>query len=304
MQKLDQALACQLNLNQTKNLLHSEAERLLEIDPTFVAAIEELLGSPADEGDKFEVDEIAAAAADSLIDRILTINQYIQLDGEARKALVDIYVGSWRKMVETTDIEQTLRTYHYPQLQSFLEDLYPETLREALRSATDVGQVPSSEYSAELQMRVLRLDESRMKEPILDVGCGRDACLVRQLRAWNLEAYGIDRRVERPADFVTNADWFDYDLGHRRWGTIIAHLAFTNHIVYCQRYDPANMPRYAGRYREMLDALAPGGSFVYAPGVPVLEDSIEREYYRVHGWAVSAGVTATKVTRRRGQARP
>lgn len=308
MQRLNEALACQLNLNQTKNLLHSEAERLLEVDATFVAAIEELLSSPPDVTARFRVDEIAAEAADSLIDRIFTINQYVHLDGEARKSLAGIYVGTWRRMVETLDIEQTLRAYHFPQIHAFLEDLYPEALREALRSPTEVGQVPSSEYSAELQMRVLRLDESRMREPILDLGCGRNACLVRQLRAWNLEAYGIDRRVERPAGFVTNADWFDYDLGDSRWGTIIAHLAFTNHVVYCQRYDPARILRYARRYGEILDSLAPGGSFVYTPGVALLEDSIEKERYRVSSWRVSAQFTATSVTRRparrRGQDRP
>lgn len=297
MRKLAEAVARQLELNRTKNLLHPRAEHLLEIDAPFVAALEELLASPSDSIARFNVDDIAAEAARSLVDTIHGMNQYIQLGRGAKESLAAIYVQSWKRLVESRDVELTLRTHHYPRIREFMEKLYPETLKEALRSARELGQIPSSEYSAGLQMRLLRLDASTMKDPILDIGCGRNAHLVTSLRAQNLIAHGIDRHVESTGGFLTQADWFDFDLGETGWGTIIAHLSFTNHMVYCDRHDPAQIPRYARRFRDILDSLVPGGSFVYAPGVPAREEVIEKKLYSVSNWRLSPRFTATRITK-------
>ena len=294
---LPEALTRQLKLNRSKNLLHSRAELLLEVEPTFVAAIERLIGSPPEAAGGFNAEDLAADAADWLIERIQSVNQYIQVDGQARDILVGIYLDSWKRLAKTRNIEQTLRTCHYPKLRKFLEGLYPEELREALRSAEDLGQVPSSEYSADLQMRLLMLDPSRTREPILDLGCGRSAHLVRRLRAENLDAHGIDRNVGSSADFLADADWFDFDIGHSRWGTIIAHMSFTNHIVYCQRHDAGSLVRYVRRYAEILDALRPGGSFLYTPGVQTVEDEVDSQRFELCAWAVSGRITATRITK-------
>ena len=297
MRKLAEAVTRQLELNRTKNLLHPHVEQLLEIDPQFVAALEELLASPSDSLARFKMDEIAAEAAMSFQDRIQTLNQYIQLGSEAKESLADIYAQSWKRLVETRDVELTLRTHHYPKIREFIEKLYPEALKGALRSAREVEQVPCSEYSAELQMRLLRLDASTMEEPVLDIGCGRNAHLVKYLRAQNLNAHGIDRHVEDAGSFLMNADWFDFDLGETGWGTIIAHLSFTNHMVYCDRQDPAQMPRYTKRYGDILDSLIPGGSFVYAPGIRTIEDGIKKECCTVRNWRLSSQFTATRITK-------
>ena len=294
---LPEALVRQLRLNRSKNLLHSQAELLLEVEPTFVAAIERLIGSPPEAAGGFNAEDLAAEAADWLIERIQSVNQYIQVDGQSRDILVGIYLDSWKRLAMSRDIEQTLRTRHYPKIRKFLEDLYPGELREALRSAKEVGQVPSSEYSAELQVRLLRIDPSRTRQPILDLGCGRSAHLVRRLRAENLDARGIDRRVGSSADFLTDADWFDFDIGHSRWGTIIAHMSFTNHIVYCQRHDAGSLVRYVRRYAEILDALRPGGSFLYTPGVQIVEDEVDSQRFELSSWAVSGRITATRITK-------
>ena len=297
MQDLPEALARQLKLNRRKNLLHSRAEQLLELEPTFVAALERLIGSSTDEAGSFNAEDLAVEAADRLIERIQAVNQYIQVDEPARNALVGIYLDSWKRLMKTRNIEQTLRTFHYPAIRKVLEDLYPEELRNALRSAKEVGLVPSSEYSAELQMRLLKLDLSRIREPILDLGCGRSAHLVRRLRAERLDAHGIDRNVGSRAGFLADVDWFDFAIGHSRWGTIIAHMSFTNHIVYCQRYDVAGLARYATRYADILDALRPGGSFLYTPGVPVVEDGVDGQRFEMSSWVVSGRITATRITK-------
>ena len=114
MQDLPEALARQLKLNRRKNLLHSRAEQLLELEPTFVAALERLIGSSTDEAGSFNAEDLAVEAADRLIERIQAVNQYIQVDEPARNALVGIYLDSWKRLMKTRNIEQTLRTFHYP----------------------------------------------------------------------------------------------------------------------------------------------------------------------------------------------
>lgn len=85
---------------------------------------------------------------------------------------------------------------------------------------------------------------------------------------------------------------------HLRARNLRAHLAFTNHFVYCQRHDPIQVPGYARRYEEILDSLMAGGSFAYAPGVEILEDKLGKEEFTVDRWPFLARFTATKITRK------
>jgi len=296
--KHTETLRRQMALNESRNLLHPRAEQLLEIDPAFQAALEELLGGPAGGAADFDIDGLAADAASALIERIQAVNPYIQIDGRARNSLKRIYVQSWRKIVATRDIESVLRSHHYPKLKAYLADLYPPGLRQALASSPTLGRVPCSEYSADLQMRLFKLDPSAIIEPLLDIGCGSRAYLVNYLRSRGLEAYGIDRAARQKADFLTEIDWFEMPLGRGRWGTIVSNLAFTNHLVYAERYDKPGAARYLKRYAEILDSLAPGGSFIYAPSVESLEARTDGRKFHTEKWAVAVAHALTKVTKK------
>ena len=57
----------------------------------------------------------------------------------------------------------------------------------------DLNNTVCGGYSPSLQLRVLDLIYERLAEPVLDVGCGRDAPLIRHLRERGVEAFGIDR---------------------------------------------------------------------------------------------------------------
>lgn len=298
MRKVFRALQRQLKLNANKNLLHAHGERLLEIDSTFRAALEELLGGQAVPLSEDTLEEIAADAASSFIDRIVAVKQYIQIDTAARTALAEIYRQSWRKLVETRDVESTLRNHHYPRIKAYLEAQYPRAIREALQSSTALGSVPRAEYSAELQRGLFRLTPSAMKAPILDIGCGIQANLVRHLRRQGFDAYGIDRSIGQESDFLIGTDWFDFDFSLKHWGTIVSNLSFSSHFVYAQRYDPSRVPRYMKRYGKILDSLAVEGAFVYAPGVEILEKEIDARNFAVEKWPVSAQHSVTKVTKR------
>jgi hypothetical protein len=65
----------------------------------------------------------------------------------------------------------------------------------------------SAEYSPELQLSILGLELRDLTEPILDLGCGARAELVRYLRARGKRAVGIDRHLSTE-DGARRADWF------------------------------------------------------------------------------------------------
>jgi len=140
-------------------------------------------------------------------------------------------------------------------------------------------------YSAELQLRVLHAEPASLLEPILDLGCGPAGTLVAYLRQQGLEAWGLDR-APSSAPHVQSGDWLESPLGSARWGTIISHMAFSNHFLREHLHPSGNPERYARRYMQVLGALKPAGSFLYAPGLPFLEQHLPAERYCVERSAV------------------
>ena len=137
-----------------------------------------------------------------------------------------------------------------------------------------------SEYEADLQLRVLGVGPGDLEEPILDLGCGRNATLVRQLIHLGKEAIGLERLGSKQS-FVVSADWHEYPLGSETWGTIISHMAWSNRFLHHHIRADGQPERYARRYLEVLEALKKGGSFFYSPGLPFIEKHVSRERYSV-----------------------
>jgi hypothetical protein len=297
MRRVSKALRRQLNLNEGKNLLHSEVEQLLEIDETFLSALEEMVAAPAGLILSNVLVNLAADAAEAFVGKIYALNQYIQIDTQSKEALKQIYIETWHKLVETREVESTIRSYHYPKIKAFMEAKYPQTLAAGLKTATHLGHVPSSEYSAEHQMKLLRLELQTIKEPILDVGCGGEAYLIRFLRSKNFEAYGFDRLIRDRTSYLSEADWFDYEYGYGRWGTILSNLSFANHLVYAQRYEAATPAMYLKTFLKMLDSLKVEGTFIYAPAVDQLEKQIDPIKYRIEKWEISPVAKVTRISR-------
>jgi hypothetical protein len=151
-------------------------------------------------------------------------------------------------------------------------------MREALGDPP--REVTAATYSPELQLAVLSLAPDDMRAPILDVGCGENAALVRWLRAKNKDARGLDR--ECPEDLValgvgTRGDWLAFDYGAARWGTITSHLGFSLHFMHQEMKRSELAFEYARTYMRVVRALAPGGTFAYVPGLPFIEAMLPRE---------------------------
>ena len=164
--------------------------------------------------------------------------------------------------------------------------------RLALFARDRLGEEPRDTvcagYSPSLQLAVLGLAAESMAEPVLDVGCGPDAALVRYLRERGVEAYGIDRAALDGQEGVAVADWLVLAYGEDRWGTVVSHLGLSLHFL---RHHLADGPAaeylalaHAEAYMRILRSLRIGGAFSYAPTLPFVERLLSPLVYRCeHG---------------------
>jgi len=161
----------------------------------------------------------------------------------------------------------------FARAQSALAAVFREALGNAPREVT------AGIYSPDLQLAVLGLAVDDLEEPILDIGCGESASLVRHLRAAGLEARGIDR--EAKADVAERADWLTYDYGSARWGSMLSHLGFSLHFMHQEMKRSELAFDYARVYMRMLKGLLHGGTFAYVPGLPFIEAMLPKSDFEV-----------------------
>ena len=62
-------------------------------------------------------------------------------------------------------------------------------------------------------------------QPIMDIGCGQKASLVKEFQGMGLKAYGIDQYISKEPYLICE-NWLDYSFYDTKWGTIIAHMSF------------------------------------------------------------------------------
>jgi hypothetical protein len=170
----------------------------------------------------------------------------------------------------TTDL---LETRDFAKASSSFLGLFRGFLGEAPREVT------SATYSPELQLRILGLSMDGLQDPILDVGCGEDAALVRHLRAAGKNARGVDR--ECPPDAGDRADWLAYDYGANKWGTIVSHLGFSLHFMHQEMKASDLAFEYGKTYMRVLRSIAKGGTFAYVPGLPFIEPMLPASDFEV-----------------------
>lgn len=162
--------------------------------------------------------------------------------------------------------------------------------RTALRDSIELlGFTPSQvdhgpichEYSPQLQIGLLGLDTRGGVEPLLDLGCGEDARLVKVLRRRDVQAYGLDAFAPTKKAYLARGDWLTWPLGEARWKTVVSHMAFSHHFLHHHLKGGDWSVAYARRYVDILRSLQPGGNFIYTPGLPFMEDLLPRDQFEV-----------------------
>lgn len=211
----------------------------------------------------------AEGITDELVRWLWSRNQFESLDEQAREELLTSVEGALSSMEQSDALESALLE-HRAELVDFVRARYGVAPRE----------VVSAEYAPDLQLAVLGLGTASLSQPVLDVGCGEHATLVRALMASGIEARGLDRVVR--ADLGTQADWLSYVYGRARYGTVLSHLGFSLHFLHHHMAAGDTAYQYARAYMAILSSLTVGGRFVYTPGLPFIETLLDASMYRVH----------------------
>lgn len=247
------------------------------------------LAAPAP-GGGFTLDPAGALAAE-VLRALRARNQFLPLDAAREADLGRIHRDALRggaAALRSAGSPAAFAAALAPVLAGYLAGL--SALVRGLAAgagAPALREVVSAEYDPALQLRVLGLDPAALAEPVLDLGCGVEARLVRWLRARGLAAEGIDRAAG-PAEGIRRVDWLEAPLAPGSLGTVVSHLGFSLHFLHHHLRPGEEALRYARRYMEILRALRPGGVFAYAPGLPFVEEHLPAAEWEVERTPVPA----------------
>lgn len=288
LKEVTDVISRQIHSNQDVNLFFRDLEQAITIDEGFKHTILEL----KHQGEA-DIHELAHTTARAAITRFFTINQFIHPSLDDRKALEHIYFETY-SMLDEHNFEQAMQS-HFERLAAWIARLYPDRFVQLLSREPCIGGVIDNEYTVEFQSTVLGFHLDALQEPILDIGCGSNAYLVRELIRKHKRVIGIDRLIESPDERLIETDWFDFEFRREYWGTIIANMSFTNHLQYAVEQNTYDIRAYYLTYKEIIESLAEGGCFYYAPSVNFIEQRLSEDYScertSIHG------VGVTKVTR-------
>ncbi|HAE21899.1 MAG TPA: hypothetical protein DCG47_06190 [Spirochaetaceae bacterium] len=153
-------------------------------------------------------------------------------------------------------------------------------IEAAAEGESAAHSLPCSEYSAALQVRVLHLESMPLAEPILDLGCGKDCTLVKRLLAMHKDAYGLDQYYSDDPR-IARGDWLEYAFLPESWGTVISHMAFSNHFRKAVASGSEDISRYRRSYHKILGSLTRGASFIYSPALRDIEAGLPARGFSV-----------------------
>ena len=231
------------------------------------------------------------------IEEFCRINQYYTFDSRAKNDLRDIYRNLLLTIKANRDSIEIIEKKHYSNLRRWLQKTNPHAAQIYSNSSTDIKPICCSEYSADLQIRILKIDPDRLQEPVLDIGCGKDGNLVQHLCKLGIDTIGIDR-FSFSDNNLFNADWLEYNYGIEKWGTIISNLGFSNHFSHHHLRKDGNYIEYAKKYMEILKSLKPGGKFHYAPDLPFIETYLDNRQFHVEKYEIGDFEFKTTVIKR------
>ncbi|OFX89954.1 MAG: hypothetical protein A2W99_08675 [Bacteroidetes bacterium GWF2_33_16] len=275
LKKLLDNIDKQFKSNTGKNIFFDGIQDSLKFIPEAVNSIEKI-----GEIDKVSENILIDYITNKALQEFCRINQYYNFNKQAQESLRAIYVDLFSKIKTHNNSVDTISKVHYESLTMWLRETNAFAENIYSTQEENVEPVACSEYSHELQIELLQIDIAQLIEPILDIGCGKQGNMVDYLRNNGLEAFGFDRFAFE-SSFLTQSDWFEYDFGLNKWGTIISNLGFSNHFQHHHTRNDGDFVRYAKTYMDILNSLKIGGRFHYAPDLPFIEQYLDIGKYAI-----------------------
>ncbi len=302
-EKIEISIRKQLLTNRRKNLLYSG----LDETNHFVSDTKDLLLNHKAELLEIDREQRSGKWIEMMtqlaFNTFCNSNQFLDLRAEDYSGLRTIYKSLWDDIIlalASDDIDfNALQHTHLNRLTLWLtaSNIFIKTINKP--DVEEIVDVVCAEYSAVLQIQLLGIDLSELKEPILDIGCGENASLVSYLTALGFDAYGIDRLTGLPGNRLISVNWIDFNFKPGYWGSVIANNSFTLHFIHHNARQDSEYVVYAKKYMEILNSLLPGGTFYYAPSVPFIETFLAHEDYLVERKSVGDKFQSTRIQKLR-----
>ena len=219
-------------------------------------------------------------AAQKALEEFCRVNQYYSFNADARHELHKIYLNLLQTIISDKWTIEEIEKEHYSNLKQWLLKTNPVAEKIFSNMQTSVEPVVCAEYSAEFQIELLRIDLNTIMQPVLDIGCGKNATLTTFLCKQGIKAYGIDRYTFHEPHLITS-DWLEYNFETAKWGTIISNMSFSNHFVHHHQREDGRFIEYAWKYMQILKSLKIGGRFYYAPDLPFIEKYLDDKSYLI-----------------------
>jgi len=270
------AIDQQIAFNRRKNLYHTGRETIFAFNGAARAIIDrrdELRGI-LKAGDAEAIIDYAARRA---LKEFYRANQYIDI----REGDIERLRGLYRHLIDDILADgyntEIIAKRHYERLAGWLASAAPITRRLNPPERPVIREAVCAEYSPELQLNILGIDPEKIIEPVLDLGCGEHAGLVRYLRERGIEAYGLDRSCDGTVPYLFAQSWFEFDFLPNRWGTLTSNLSFSTHFLNSHLRGDGGHIAYAAKYMEIVRSLRTGGAWHYAPSIPFIEEYLPSE---------------------------
>jgi len=275
----------QTAFNSGKDLLagkHINSLQLIDITLSLVEKIKNL----DSETEKSMVDYMT----DEALQEFCRINQYFSFNNESVNELKGIYLLLNQKIrrLDSNAAQSSMDAIgreHYENLCNWLVQTNAFAGKIYTVDKEIAQPVACSEYTYDLQVKILQIDLNQLLEPVLDIGCGRELNLVNYLRDNGIEAYGIDR-FENKNPYYEKTDWLEYTFEPDKWGSIISNLGFSNHFIHHNLRTDGNFRGYAQKYMEIIHSLKIGGTFYYAPDLPFIEKHLDVTKFQYTGFSI------------------
>ena len=226
-------------------------------------------------------------SVDKAIEEFSRVNQYYSFDSKTKDNLRKIYTDLLESIHTKSDSIEIISKNHYRKLKQCLLDSNPFAERIYKKANNKLNPIACSQYSPDLQIKILNIDIANLVQPVLDIGCGKESLLVNYLKSQNIVIVGIDR-FKFASSYLITTDWLEYDYGVEQWGTIISNLGFSNHFQHHNLRPDGNYTEYGKVYMKILHSLKVGGRFHYAPDLPFIENYLNSNHFSIKKYDIDS----------------
>lgn len=268
------AIDKQIEKNKQLNLLNHNLEDAIQIDSYFADML-----NLAHRHEVDNIDHLISDTVEKVLSAVYSINQFVYVTEKQKKELFCIYQTFWNNFDPEHIYESILK--HHKRLSNWVSRLYPPRIVSVLQETDKINSLVCAQYSPDFQLGIFHLEIKNLMEPIIDIGCGSMAALVYHLSQHKELIIGIDREIDHTSIYTKKADWLEFTFPNSHYGTIIANMSFSNHLLYHNTNKTEYLKPYLLKYREILESLKEGGVFVYAPSLPFIEERLDPSRYEI-----------------------